>query len=974
MTTQYAEIATERAIDRTLTYHVPPDLHGKLVPGHLVRLDLRTAAEPGIVVHLHTTQPVYADGNLIVTKPVIETLAPDPVVTPFQIAVSQWISQRYLSPLGPCLWLWLPPGLVGKRDVVVHLRDADADAGVLPRLDDADDLKLLDTLKRRGALTGTQLSRVMRANTWQTALRHLEKAGVVRTESILAPPRVKPRKVQVASLAIDPDHIPYVKRHLGKSNRMADLLTIIARLEDEEDAPPYIGEVLAVPGIGQGTLDKLLAAGYADIYDEDFLYPTEDLDTALFELRGGHTDLHVLQVLAREDKPTDVSWLYAQTDAKLADLKRLETYGFIHLGEQQTIRDSLADRDFVPSTPPRLTPGQRAVWGVVRGLLAVDPHPASPVDGGGAPLSESGHVSSSVDHEVTSDDTTIISDADTSPSLSTGRGTQGVGSETGHTTLLLHGVTGSGKTEIYLRAIQRVIEQGRQALFLVPEIALTAQTVRRVAARFPGQTAIVHSHLSDGERYDTWHRARDGEVSVVVGARSALFTPLPDVGLIILDEEHDGSYKQTPPVVQPYYHTRNVAEHMMRANDGLLILGSATPSVETMFRAQRGDIAYAHLPDRIMGHRVRVEAQSRRIGVKPRYTVEPSDSSDAVTIPLPPVDVVDMRAELHQGNTGMFSDALQDALRGTLARGEQAILFLNRRGASTYVFCRDCGYVATCKNCDMPMTYHAQDGRLHCHHCANVAANPTACPNCHSRRIKYFGAGTQHVEDAFNAHFPDAVALRWDGDTAAERGAHDLILTRFMQGQADVLIGTQMIAKGLDLPLVTLVGVVSADVGLNLPDFRAAEKTFQLLTQVAGRAGRGLLGGKVILQTYQPDNYAVAAASQHDYDGFYAQEIAYRREMGYPPYRRMARILFTDPVEQKARHAADGAASRLHERLNRGHYGDTALIGPTPCFFGRINRLYRWQILLRGPDPSPVLAGLDFGPRAYVDVDPVDVL
>ena len=464
-----------------------------------------------------------------------------------------------------------------------------------------------------------------------------------------------------------------------------------------------------------------------------------------------------------------------------------------------------------------------------------------------------------------------------------------------------------------------------------------------------------------------------GEIDIVVGARSALFTPLPDVGLVVMDEEHDASFKQSPPVVQPYYHTRDVAERMMRDNQGVLIMGSATPDVETMFRAIRGDIHYLHLPDRIMGHRVRIEEQSRETGITPVYHVE-EVRSDAMTMPLPDVEVVDMRTELRNGNVGMFSMALQDALAGVLIRGEQAMLFLNRRGKATYVFCRECGYVATCKNCDMPMIYHAQDEKLHCHHCGRIEANPHKCPSCQSTKIRFFGAGTQEVEAAFNKLFPDTVSLRWDSDSVGKSSDHDLILQRFMRQDAQILIGTQMIAKGLDLPLVTLVGVISADVGLNLPDFRAAERGFQVLMQVAGRAGRGLLGGKVILQTYNPEHYAIQAASHHDYAGFYEQEIASRREIGYPPFRRFARILFVDATERKVRHDAERAAQQLQRHIEDNHFTDTQLIGPAPSFYGRINRQFRWQILLRSPDPSAVLRGLDFGFRAYIDIDPTDVL
>jgi primosomal protein N' (replication factor Y) len=540
---------------------------------------------------------------------------------------------------------------------------------------------------------------------------------------------------------------------------------------------------------------------------------------------------------------------------------------------------------------------------------------------------------------------------------------------------LLHGVTGSGKTEIYLRAIELTLAQGRQAIFLVPEIALTAQTVRRVAARFPKRVAVVHSGLTVSERYHTWRRAREGLIPIVVGTRSALFTPLPDVGLIVLDEEHDHSYKQSPPMTQPHYDARRVAEEMVHRNGGVLILGSATPDVETYYRAQQGEaherIHYLRLPNRIMGHRTRITELSDREGVIARYSPA---SSDAMMIDLPPVQVVDMRDELKAGNLSIFSRALQSELAKVLERDEQAILFLNRRGQSTYVFCRDCGYIVACRRCAMPMTYHRQGEAMRCHHCGYEQPIPSQCPACGSRRIKYFGAGTQQVETELRKLFPKACVVRWDADSASKPAMHEIILQQFIDHHANVMIGTQMIAKGLDLPLVTLVGVISADVGLALPDFRAGEHTFQLLTQVAGRAGRGLLGGRVILQTYQPNHYAVAAASRHDYAGFYGREITYRREMGYPPFRRMARLVFRYTSETQARAEAERAAEMIRERIARMRMTGTELIGPAPCFFRKIDNYYRWHLIVRGPNPAVALYTLDIGRGWQVDIDPVDVL
>ncbi|MBK8035208.1 MAG: primosomal protein N' [Chloroflexi bacterium] len=539
-------------------------------------------------------------------------------------------------------------------------------------------------------------------------------------------------------------------------------------------------------------------------------------------------------------------------------------------------------------------------------------------------------------------------------------------------TFLLHGVTGSGKTEIYLRAVEETLRLGRKAIVLVPEISLTPQTIRRVAARFPGQVAVVHSGLSEGERYDTWRRAREGRIGVIVGARSALFTPLPDVGLIILDEEHDPSYKQSPPIQPPYYHARDVAEEMMRRNGGVVILGSATPDINTTYRAQHGEIERLELPHRIMGHRVSISTQAERTGIAARY--QPADAEDALMIDLPPVQVVDMRDELKRGNISIFSRPLQYALAEVLERKQQAILFLNRRGQSTYVFCRDCGYVAKCPQCDNPLTYHRMGESLRCHRCGHMQDSPTQCPACQSKRIKFFGAGTQQVEQTLIDMFPKARTVRWDSDTATSHEAHEAILQRFIDRKADIMIGTQLVAKGLDLPMVTLVGVVSADIGLALPDFRAGERTFQVLTQVAGRAGRGLLGGRVILQTYQPEHYAIQAAAKHDYPGFYKQQLEHLREIGYPPFRRLARILFRFPTEAKARSEAIRAAQMIRQRIEEQQLTGTEIIGPAQCFFPREANIFRWHLLVRSPDPAAALGDLDIPRGWYVDIDPVEVL
>ncbi len=924
----YAEIALNVPVHDTYHYHVPDDLAPQIQVGQLVQVSFRTSQQPGIVVGL------LPDTDIPRTKPVLALLDSRPVLTQDQIDIARWISQQNLMALGPCLWLWLPPGLAGRRDIQVSLLVEHPD-GLNPLED-----QIMALLRRRGPLFGHQLNLALPGKDWRTAVDALAKAGILHKANVLAPPRTRPKLVRTAALAIHPSQIDHVARHLGRESKQADLLEVIAAA-GEEGLP--VEQALRFAETSRATLRKLEDAGLVSTNQdtrtgEDPLLvwlaiPREAVDENLIALRKGQRLHHVLRVLARENEPMDVSWLYAQTDAKLADLKRLEEEGLVLLGESQSWRDSLAKREFVPSLAPPLTPEQQAVWAEVEARLkAWDWTPATD---------------------------------ETPPAPANGQ-------EPNHNIFLLHGVTGSGKTEIYLRAIELTLAQGRQALFLVPEIALTPQTIRRVAARFPGQVGVVHGSLSEGERYDTWRRARDGLLSVVVGARSALFTPFPNLGLIILDEEHDQSYKQGAGSQHPYYHARDVAEQMMRRSNGMLILGSATPELETYFRAQRGDIHLLQLPNRIMGHRARILEQSEREGVSARYY--PARAQDALTIDLPQVQVIDMRSELKSGNTGMFSHALQEALAAVLDRHEQAMLFLNRRGANTYVFCRDCGHVEHCPNCDLPTTYHSYDGSLRCHMCGYRKSPPALCPDCQSRRIKYFGAGTQQVEHELHALFPMARILRWDADTARTPGAHEELLQRFIDRKADILVGTQMVAKGLDLPLVTLVGMVSADVGLNLPDFRAGERTFQLLTQVAGRAGRGLLGGRAILQTYQPDHYVIEAAAAQNYDQFFRREIAYRRELGYPPYRRMARIVFQNAQEGKVRAEAERAAVLIRHRIAALNLTGTEMIGPAPCFFARIDNWHRWHLLLRSADPVLALEGIDMPASWQVDIDPVGVL
>ncbi len=551
--------------------------------------------------------------------------------------------------------------------------------------------------------------------------------------------------------------------------------------------------------------------------------------------------------------------------------------------------------------------------------------------------------------------------------------------------LLLHGITGSGKTEVYLQALAAIIACGRRGLVLVPEIALTPQAVARFAGRFPGRVALLHSGLTPAERLDEWRRIRAGAVDVVVGSRSALFAPLDRLGLIVVDEEHETAYKEEQRA--PTYHARDTAVALGRLAGAAVVLGSATPSVESYHYATHGAYTLIELSERAPAHALAavpaaVPATDHAPDVSARAV--PTDHTPGLTgseSPMPPalpaVTLIDLRAELRAGNTSILSEPLRIALQQTLDRGEQAILFLNRRGTASCVVCRECGYVARCRRCDVSMTFHAPERALLCHYCGKREPAPATCPVCRSASIRYFGIGTERVEAAVKRQFPQARVLRWDRDTARTRHVHEQLLRAFSERRADILVGTQIIAKGLDLPAVTLVGVVSADVALFLPDFRASERAFQLLTQVAGRAGRGALAGRVLVQTFNPEHFCVQAAAAHDYHTFYEAEASARGRFGYPPFRRFVKYTFAHADRYTAQIEATVLAERL-ERLIRVHdLPETDLVGPAPAFMERLRGVYRWQLILRSPDPRPILgtlASADLSRGWSVDVDPASTL
>lgn len=964
----------DRSRQATFTYRLPDHLREAVAVGHLVQVPLRESTALGIVVALADAPPPDLPPEVTVRN-VVEVLDPLPVVTPAQIELARWIAGWYLAPFSEAMRLMLPPGLE-ERTFVVVTRAADVlqqapDASLL-----AEETAALRLLHRRGGrMRQSTLLHQLRTDDPEAVLHALADRGLVDARYALVPPKPAPARVQYVRLLADDVAIEAALPHLGRTSKQADVLLVLAR---RSGAPLTMTElcerascttgpvralaergwlkitgrrtlVVALPGADPADLDRapkqaaalttLLNYGgpierktlveksgvslgivaalerrglVRNISEEPLVLltlPEAQVLDRVVGLRGAGKHRAVLETLQGTTGRVWVGGLYAQTGADLSTLRHLADRGLISLHAEEYERP----RPSGPESPPQLTPNQEAVWREIEQEIA---HRGS---------------------RITSHEPLIA---------------------------LLHGVTGSGKTEIYFRALQATLAAGQRAIILVPEISLTAQTVRRFEARFPGRVAVLHGQLSLGQRYAVWDRVRRGEADVVIGPRSALFAPLSRLGLIVLDEAHDASYKQSEPIPLPAYHARDAAIALGRLTGATVLLGSATPDLVTYYRAARGDYRLLHLPHRILSP----ATEKRRSQAAKEYAA------------LPPVRIVDLRQELRAGNRNILSRALQEALHRTLDAGEQVILFLNRRGTATFVLCRDCGHVVQCPNCQIPLTFHRLSdrspvgslGRLVCHRCNHRQPAPTRCPQCGRRRIRYFGLGTERVETVVKELYPEARLLRWDRDTASGPD-HERFLQTFVDHRADVLVGTQMIAKGLDLPLVTLVGVVSADTALYLPDFRAAERTFQLLTQVAGRAGRSHRGGQVIVQTYNPDHYAIQAAARHDYVGFYQQELVYRRQLGYPPFNRLVALRFSHKDPNHARVEAERLNRWLVAEIRRLNLS-ADLIGPAPCFLSRFHGRYRWQIVVRAPDPALLLHDVAL-PRGWrVDVEPVSLL
>ncbi|MCL2170276.1 MAG: primosomal protein N' [Defluviitaleaceae bacterium] len=584
-------------------------------------------------------------------------------------------------------------------------------------------------------------------------------------------------------------------------------------------------------------------------------HPDFEENRAKVMKKGGH-QARVLELLANNPSMpvSDIGHLLGMS---ASPVKSLEQKGLVKIEQTEFLRDVVRDFETSHHEPLKLTPEQAAGLAKLKAALDTKPSSRRPV--------------------------------------------------------LIQGVTGSGKTELYIRIIQDVLAQGKQALVLVPEISLTPQTIAAFASRFGTQVTATHSRLSLGERYDQWKKARDGQVSVMVGPRSAIFTPFDNLGVIIIDEEHENTYKSG---TNPKFDTGAVAEQLAKLTGALLVMGSATPKLESYYKAREGDYELITLEHRVNNLPIHAE-------------------------------IADMRAELAQGNKSIFSAELYLCLQQTLEEGGQAILFINRRGHSTFVSCRSCGHVCSCPNCSVNYTYHRQNAKLICHYCNDVAKNPKNCPTCGSTYIKYFGIGTQKIEEYLAQEFPLAKVLRMDLDTTGKKNSHHNIIKDFADGKANILVGTQMIAKGLNFPSVNLVGIVAADIALNSGDFRAAETAYQLITQVAGRAGRGIKAGRVIIQTYNPEHYSIKYAVQDNYTDFYNHEIEIRRQMNYPPYTHIFQILFTGESEKQLILALNTLVA-IMKQANRKNLCE--MLGPAPAQVVKIKENYRWKVLVKCND------------------------
>ena len=889
----FAEVSVNSPVAprQTFSYAIPPGLSVAVGQAALVPFGERLLQ--GIALEL-SDYPAVAE-----TKEIVGTIEPHPILSPAQVSLARWISQHYLSPLFDAAALMLPPGFERKTLTFISIPSIpkDFDLSSLPQ----EQRHALELVQRQDKVSQRTLEKTLGQKKAQTIIAQLVRRGLAVRSYELEPLKASPKEELYLSLMVKIDEARQVTVKLRDkiTTKQATLLEFLA----QQHKPVSLTETRKRTRCDKAVVDTLVDKGLiVKSYELDpakirnkpkpYLNLAITADEARQEAAKSREKRAVKQAalldfLAQQTKPVSQAEARQKTKFDKATVDALMRKNLITVQAIKIRRDPLSSQSVTPSYPLTLTPAQESALRSISQSLA--------------PKSK--------EH----------------PDV-----------------FLLHGVTGSGKTEVYMQALAEAVKLGKRGIVLVPEISLTPQTIERFASRFPGKVAVLHSRLSLGEQFDEWQRIRNWEVDVVIGPRSALFAPQPDLGLIVIDEEHEWTYKQDNN--SPRYQTRDAAIKLSELTGAVVVLGSATPDVETFYQAQLGDYSLLQLTER----------------------VTPSRSS-----PLPRVEVVDLRDELKAGNRSIFSRALSQAITKAVDSREQVILFLNRRGGSTFVQCRDCGLVLSCRRCETTLTHHLPKDTLVCHQCNYQMPNPRSCPRCSSRQIKFLGIGTQRLEQETRNTFPQARLLRWDSDTTRGKYSHQEILNRFRDHQADILIGTQMLSKGLDLPLITLVGVVNADTGLNLPDFRGGERTFQLLSQVAGRAGRGPSGGQVIIQTYSPEHYAIQAAARHDYTFFYNQEIDCRHQLHNPPFSRLASLVYThtnDSLGQKE--AARMKNLVIEERDSKG-IADLGLIGPAPAFIHRLRGRFRWQLILRGSEPAALLSEIPIPQGWTVDIDPV---
>ncbi|WP_270171993.1 replication restart helicase PriA [Paenibacillus sp. SYP-B4298] len=915
-----------RQTDRPFDYAVPAELESWIEVGSRVGVPFGGRTLQGFVVEL--TQQSEVSGSRL--KPLAELLDPVPPLSPDLVELAHWISVKYCCTWTAALQAMIPAALKGKAERYIGLGEGWTQAIVGQQAERAG----------RGEAARSDAAEPGDSLLPQELRDYIARQGLVRLESLQA-------------------RFPQWELLMAAALRSGELTERVA------------------------VKDRLAVKKVLTVFP---LLTEDELREELGKLSSrAARQRELLETVARCPGGIALQQLLTEAGGSASSVRSLAAKGLVELREVEQDRDPYAGREFGVSEPLQLTEGQASVYRTITGSV----------------LAREAKV------------------------------------------YLLQGVTGSGKTEVYLQSIALCIAQGRQAIVLVPEISLTPQMVERFKSRFGDAVAVLHSRLSNGERYDEWRKIKQRRVQVAIGARSAIFAPFDSVGLIIIDEEHESSYKQEET---PKYHARDVAIKRARQHDAVVVLGSATPSLESYMAARRAvppakrpadarllDHATATGAVAVSGHPRHVAAgglpapgaQARAIQEEARPGIgygedidgrqaaaagqgamtppagesqEPTASVGALLPlperalgrPLPPVEIVDMREELKAGNRSMFSRPLHSALQQCLERGEQAVLLLNRRGYSTFVMCRSCGYTAGCPHCDITLTYHQNTRMLRCHYCGFAQRSPESCPDCSSEHIRFFGTGTQRVEEELAKLFPGIRVIRMDVDTTTEKGSHEKWLTAFGRQQADVLLGTQMVAKGLDFPMVTLVGVIAADSGLHMPDFRAAEKTFQLLTQVAGRAGRHHLPGRVVIQSYMPEHYAIQTAKRHDYDAFLEYELKARRLLSYPPFCRL--VLVTMSHEQLPLLIAQGElfAEQLRQlAASAGVLGDLSgsqervlsLLGPVASPIPRLKDRYRFQCMVkyRGSVDAvglirQALASLQEGQQSKVlfsvDVDP----